>query len=394
MALRNILCSLAFVSSSCTVIAKECLPAASGNETGDDSLGINNAIKECGQNGTIVLSSPQGYMLRTPIDLSPCKHCDVQVESLLKVGPGQPRFWIDIGHLIYIANTTGVRLRSVTGDGVIDGNGEEWFNRTEWVPPQWNGPALIKVTNQANDITIQNIALTNAQSRYIQLLGNSTRLTLSNLTMHSRNVLPRETETTPFGIETSESSLITISDVLMDFRSKTSPSSPNSLPVGNCAAFDLGTHDLSMHNVRCNNVWGGALVQYGSVSASHPPDITMSNLLISNFTFSGVKATGFQSLGVWEPKYVARNISWDGVTVYSGTPAEMNICYYRTHTNTPYPNTCPPRVNTLVTDLWFKNFRGKVGVMPTDPGWGNWNNISHVEAHFENWVDVGDGTVT
>ena len=160
MALQKILCSLALISSLSTVIAKECSPAAGGNETADDSPTINNAIRECGQNGTIILSSPQGYFLRTPIDLSPCNHCDVQIESLLKVGPGQPRFWIDTGHLIYIANTTGVRLRSVMGHGAIDGNGEEWFNRTEWV-------------------TIPNVALTqnaNQSSLYSRSHHNGTAL--------------------------------------------------------------------------------------------------------------------------------------------------------------------------------------------------------------------------
>lgn len=132
MSLRKILCGLALVSVFHTTVAKVCSPVAAANATIDDSLAINSAIRECGQNGTIILSSPNNYTLRTPIDLSPCKNCDVQIESTVQVADGQWYFWRGIGHIISVTNTSGVRIRSLTGKGVLDGNAEGWFFRSEW----------------------------------------------------------------------------------------------------------------------------------------------------------------------------------------------------------------------------------------------------------------------
>lgn len=268
----------------------------------------------------------------------------------------------------------------------------ECTNYRPRVPPEFNGVALIKVTNHSSDVTIENLTMMNPLSRFVQLYGNSDKIKLRNLRMTCRNVPLPDVETVPFGIETGSVTNVDIDNISMEFSTQKNDFSPNGKSTGTCAAFDVGTYNLTMRNVDCKNAWGGALVEYGTIDVNFMTD-TMGDILVSNFTFDGVKATGFQSY--WgRGKKFAHNITWDGVTVKSGTPAEINICYLRLHNSTPYPNECPRRVETEILDVWFKNFKGRVGPMPTDPNWGNWNDISHVEAHFENWVDVGNGTVT
>jgi hypothetical protein len=104
-----------------------CKPLAQGFEAIDDSPAINDALKACGNGGTIVLPANQIYSIRSQIDFSPCKNCEVQIEGRLRVASGLWCYWREVGSTFSMADTTGARIRSVTGKGVVDGNAIEYY---------------------------------------------------------------------------------------------------------------------------------------------------------------------------------------------------------------------------------------------------------------------------
>lgn len=99
-----------------------CTPA-SGAASGDDTPAIAAAIKSCGAGGTIVLPAGKTYNMKTMLDFTGCVNCDFQIEGLLKAS-GDTTLWDGIRAMIYVGEIAGVKIRSLTGTGVIDGNGQ------------------------------------------------------------------------------------------------------------------------------------------------------------------------------------------------------------------------------------------------------------------------------
>src|SRR5689334_11127190 len=71
----------------------ECSAFAQGWELIDDSPGINKAISDCGNGGIIILPADQIYSVRSPIDLRPCKGCEVQIEGRLIISQNDWAYW-------------------------------------------------------------------------------------------------------------------------------------------------------------------------------------------------------------------------------------------------------------------------------------------------------------
>jgi galacturan 1,4-alpha-galacturonidase len=120
-----IIASLFFVSSLAVLLTNNtCTVLANGFEVVDDSPTINDAIMKCGNGGSIVLPAGQYYSIHNSIDFSPCKSCDFQIEGTIIVAREQLNYFANYNRSVFtIANATGVRIRSVTGTGTVDGNG-------------------------------------------------------------------------------------------------------------------------------------------------------------------------------------------------------------------------------------------------------------------------------
>lgn len=358
-----------------------CTPLANGYEAIDDSPAINEAIGKCGDGGTIMLPSSEIYSIRSPIDFSQCKNCDFQIEGTLITARGQWDYWRNsVDSVFTIANATGVRIRSVTGKGVIDGNAIDFYARSSWDPHRGGRP-FVHVTNGSSNIRVENLLFKNVMQRFFILEGNSTALRFNNLrlTTEQQNGIYAEFDTV--GFEMGQVQDVDIENVAMDFRVR-----PNqNRAFGTCVAFDAGTKDVRVRDVTCRHAWGGALIMLGTIFPIIRSDAGASNILVSNFIFDGDHATGMQSWWTGQKMYV-NNVTWDGVTIESGTPAEFFPCYASMR-ETSYIPRCYANVAVNATDVFFKDFRGRVGKMPTDPNWGRLNNLTLVEAHFEDWVN-------
>lgn len=153
-----------------------CTPLANGFEAIDDSPTINSALQECGNGGTIILPADQIYSIYTPLDFSLCRNCDVQIEGTLVLAASQLPYYADFNRSVFtIANATGVRIRSVTGTGVVDGNALVWYQRPNW-SPKYGGYPFVWITNSSRDISVENLHFKNIQDRVFRLQGNSSDL--------------------------------------------------------------------------------------------------------------------------------------------------------------------------------------------------------------------------
>lgn len=101
-----------------------CTPTAGGSESTDDVPAITSAIQSCGDGGTIVIPSGSTYYLNSVLDFSGCSECDFQIEGLLKFS-SSTSYWGGKTAMMNVEDIDGIKIRSVTGSGVVDGNGQD-----------------------------------------------------------------------------------------------------------------------------------------------------------------------------------------------------------------------------------------------------------------------------
>lgn len=102
------------------VRASACTPVAGGS---DDTPAIAAAIAKCGKGGTIIIPAGKTYRLNSPLDFAGCAGCDFQLEGTLKFS-SSTNVWKGQTAMINIKNIDGLKIRSLSGKGVIDGNGQ------------------------------------------------------------------------------------------------------------------------------------------------------------------------------------------------------------------------------------------------------------------------------
>lgn len=105
--------------------ASTCTPVAGGSSSIDDVPAITSAIASC-SSGTIVIPSGSTYYLNSVLDFAGCNGCDFQVEGLLKFS-SSTSYWGGRTAMINVNNIKGLKIRSLTGKGVIDGNGQDAY---------------------------------------------------------------------------------------------------------------------------------------------------------------------------------------------------------------------------------------------------------------------------
>ena len=118
--------SLPDASNTLNARASSCTPKAGGSSSTDDVPAIASAIASCGNGGTIVIPSGTTYYLNSVLGFAGCTGCDFQIEGLLKFA-SDTDYWKGRTAMINVENINGIKIRSVSGDGVIDGNGQDAY---------------------------------------------------------------------------------------------------------------------------------------------------------------------------------------------------------------------------------------------------------------------------
>jgi galacturan 1,4-alpha-galacturonidase len=171
-----------------------CTPTSAGSANTDDVPAIEAAFKSCGTGGTIVIPAGKTYMIRSTLDFTGCSNCDFQVEGTLKASD-DTTFWNGVGAIISVSGITGAKIRSVTGAGVIDGNGQASYDKFA-SDSSYRRPKLLNIAGKSMNIAVSNLRFKNPPCKsycllYFSALG-SHKLTAQSSFLHhqQRRQLP------------------------------------------------------------------------------------------------------------------------------------------------------------------------------------------------------------
>ncbi|OCL04216.1 glycoside hydrolase family 28 protein [Glonium stellatum] len=105
-----------------------CTPASGGDASIDDVPEIESAISACGAGGSIIIPASYTYTIRSVLDFAGRTSRDFRIEGTLKASDDLD-YWEGRTAIIYTPRVKGARIRSVTGTGVINGNGQAAYDK-------------------------------------------------------------------------------------------------------------------------------------------------------------------------------------------------------------------------------------------------------------------------
>ncbi|KAL5337514.1 pectin lyase fold/virulence factor [Aspergillus crustosus] len=155
-----------------------CTPTAGGSSSIDDVPAILDSISSCGNGGTIVIPEGSTYYLNSVLDLNDCSGCEIQVEGLLKFS-SDTDYWNGKTAMLNAKNIDGLTIRSFTGSGVIDGNGQNSYDRFA-EDSSYARPTLLYITG-GSDIEVSNLRQKNPPNVFISVKGGTTNERFADL---------------------------------------------------------------------------------------------------------------------------------------------------------------------------------------------------------------------
>ncbi|KAE8395885.1 putative endo-xylogalacturonan hydrolase A [Aspergillus alliaceus] len=251
-----------------------CTPTAGGSSSTDDVPAIQKAIASCGDGGTIVIPADTTYYLNSVLDFKGCANCDFQVEGHLQF-TSSTDYWEGKTAMISVLGIGGLKIRSLTGSGVIDGNGQESWDRFA-KDTSYKRPTLLYITGGKN-IEVSGIRQKNPPNVFISVKGGTTNAKFTSLTLDAAsNSDSRPKNTDAFDI--GASTYVTISSVTVT-------------NDDDCVAFKPGANYVTVEDVSCTGSHG---ISVGSLGKSR--DDTVQNVYAHNITMiKSTKAAGIKT---------------------------------------------------------------------------------------------------
>lgn len=314
-----------------------CTPTSAQDASVDDVPAIEAAIKSCGSGGTIVIPAGIEYMIRSPLDFAGCVGCDFQIEGTLKASDDLD-YWSTQSQIINMNGIKGAKIHSVTGTGVIDGNGQAAWDEFA-VNSDLSRPTLHMIQGASSGISISNLKVKNPPNVFFSVKSASSSITYSSLTMSATSKstnLPKNTD----GFDIS-GSYVTISSVTVSNQD-------------DCVAFKSGANYVTVTGITCTGSHG---LSVGSLAGGAGSSDSVKNIYVSQATMqTSTKAVGIKLYpgGSSHGTATVSNVTFDGVTV-SGCDyaAQIQSCYNEDASYcSSYPSTA------TLTDIYFKNFSG------------------------------------
>ena len=265
---------------------------ATGNGSTKDSTAIQNAINACGGGGTV--DFPAGKYLTAPLFLLK-NNITLNVESGATIlgSTTTSDYVVKSGEKVdtttlALINSDGVSGITITGGGVINGQGASWWATGS---AAGNRPRLIEIAYGSN-ITVSNVTLENAGAMHLFLKG------LSNVTVNGITISSPASSPNTDGIDPASSTNVTIEnsnisdgDDNIAIKGQYAGQPSSGITIKNCN-FGSG-HGLSIGN----DLAGG-----------------VNNVTVSNVTFNGttnglrIKSTRTTGGDIW-------GITYTGVTM-------------------------------------------------------------------------------
>ncbi|RDW66664.1 glycoside hydrolase family 28 protein [Coleophoma crateriformis] len=312
-----------------------CTPTAGGASSVDDVPAIESAIASCGSGGTIVIPAGKNYYLNSMLDFSECKSCTFNIEGTLTAS-NNLTYWATQTAMIYMKDIAGATIQSLTGSGVIDGNGQAaWESFAQ--DSSLKRPTLHYIDGGSN-IVIQNLAAKNPPNVFFSVKGDATNVQYDSLTMTAKSdsdTAPKNTD----GFDIGASTYTTLTNITVSNQD-------------DCVAFKPGANYVTVDTITCTGSHGLSVGSLGSTNTD-----TVQNVYVTGATMiDSTKAVGIKLYpgGSSHGQGVVSNVTYDGVTVTNcDYAAQIQTCYGEDATYcTTYPST------GTIAGVVFKNFKG------------------------------------
>ncbi|CAG7943459.1 unnamed protein product [Penicillium olsonii] len=316
--------------------ANTCTPKSGGSASTDDVPAIASAISSCGKGGTIVIPAGTTYYLNSVLDFAGCAGCDFQVEGLLKLSSSTD-YWEGRTAMINVKNIDGIKIRSLTGKGVIDGNGQNAWDLFA-KDTSYARPTLLYITG-GSDIEVSNLRQKNPPNVFNSVKGDSKRVLFSDLKMDATSKSGNRPKNTD-GFDIGASTDVTIKDV-------------NVSNDDDCVAFKPGANGVTVTDITCTGSHG---ISVGSLGKSS--DDFVKNVYVSGATMiNSTKAAGIKTYPSGGSHGVATvsNVTFTDFSVDGCDYAiQIQSCYGE---NSEYCAKNPG--NSDLTGIVFDKFSGK-----------------------------------
>ncbi|QSZ35256.1 hypothetical protein DSL72_008125 [Monilinia vaccinii-corymbosi] len=346
-----------------------CTVASAGNPGTDDVPAITAAIKSCGSGGVIQIPAGEEYAINSVVDFTGCVDCTLNIEGTLKVS-NDLTYWDGKRAIFYMHGIKTATIQSVTGTGVIDGNGQaayEYFAKNT----SYARPTLHYIDGASSHITIQNLKVKNPPNVFFAVSGGSTNVIYSGLTLTAASnstTTPKNTD----GFDVGRSTYVTLNDNVVTNQD-------------DCIAFKPGANYIMVKNIQCAGSHG---ISVGSLGKQPGANDSVTNVYVTGATMlNSSKAVGIKLYPGGSPHGSAtvRNVTFNDVTVDNcDWAAQIQSCY---GANATYCASNPSTAS--VADVHFTNFHGKTN-SKNSPNVANLNcpGRGTCEIDFSSWSVV------
>ncbi|PYH95646.1 endo-xylogalacturonan hydrolase A [Aspergillus ellipticus CBS 707.79] len=286
-----------------------CTPTAGGSSSTDDVPAITTALSSCGNGGTIVFPEGSTYYLNSVLDLSDCKDCDIQVEGLLKF-TSSTDYWSGRTAMISVSDVDRMKLRSLTGSGVIDGNGQDAWDLFA-SDTSYQRPTLLYITGGSN-IQVSGLRQKNPPNVFNSVKGGTTNIAFTNLKMDATSKSSNPAKNTD-GFDIGESTYVTLTEITV-------------VNDDDCVAFKPSANYVTVDTISCTGSHG---ISVGSLGKSS--NDTVQNIYVSGATMiNSTKAAGIKTYpsGGAHGLSTVHNVTFTGFTVQNSDYAfQIQSCY-------------------------------------------------------------------
>ncbi|KAF2792026.1 glycoside hydrolase family 28 protein, partial [Melanomma pulvis-pyrius CBS 109.77] len=148
-----------------------CTVESFNNSLVDDVPAIAAALKKCGNGERILLSKGTTYTIRSPLDLSPCKSCDFQINGLVKISHDWD-YWEKQTAVFKVPNMTAAIIRSDGNTGIIDAQSLGLADPSTIAPARI--PKLFSVSDKSYQIHVRDLKIKNVPGTAFYVHSDST----------------------------------------------------------------------------------------------------------------------------------------------------------------------------------------------------------------------------
>ncbi|KAI1843620.1 hypothetical protein JX266_010253 [Neoarthrinium moseri] len=317
--------------------ASTCTPKAGGSGSIDDVPALQSAIASCAS-GTIYIPPSTTYYVNSALSLKGCSGCTIQLEGTLKIA-SDTDYWNGKTAQIEVNGINGLKIYSSSGNGLIDGNGQNAYDRFA-EDSSYDRPTLLYITGASNNVVVQNIKLKNPPNVFISATGKSTNLQFTGLNLSATSKSSNPAKNTD-GFDIGPASYVTVTGTTIT-------------NDDDCIAFKPGADYVTVTDITCTGSHG---LSVGSLGNKHGSTDTVSNVYVKGATMiDSTKAAGIKlyPAGSAHGTAVVRNVTWENVVVDNCDYAfQIQSCY---NEDADYCNSTPS--TATLSGIVVKGFSG------------------------------------